>query len=177
MNNAILRTWQISDVDSLVKYANNVHISNMLMDRFPHPMTKENASEFIVNANRLNPVHILAISINGIASGGIGIHPQEDIFHKNAELGYWIAEDYWGKGLMTNLVNQMCEYVFLNFPIERIFARPFGSNIASQRVLEKNGFIFEAKLKQTIFKNNQYEDEMIYSIRRSFFKNPSLTSD
>ncbi|MEO6190012.1 MAG: GNAT family protein [Saprospiraceae bacterium] len=175
MNNAVLRTWQISDVDSLVKYANNAHISNMLMDRFPHPMTEVNAIEFIENANKLNPALILAISIDGIASGGIGIHPQEDIFHKNAELGYWIAEDHWGKGLMTKLVKEMCDYVFLNFPTERIFARPFGSNIASQRVLEKNGFVFEAKLKQTIFKNNQYEDEMIYSIRRPSLKNPSST--
>jgi RimJ/RimL family protein N-acetyltransferase len=108
----------------------------------------------------------MAIDINGEACGGIGIHPQDDIQCKNAELGYWLGEPFWGKGIITSAILQMVENGFNSFDINRIFARPFGSNLASQKVLEKTGFILEAKLEKTLFKNGIYEDELIYAIRK-----------
>ena len=85
---------------------------------------------------------------------------------KNAELGYWLAEPFWGKGIITYAIQEMVEYGFKTFDITRIFAIPFGTNIASQKALEKAGFILEARLNKTIFKNGEYQDELIYAIRK-----------
>ena len=163
----LLRPWTMNDLDSLVKYANNQKIAANLMDRFPHPYTMENGKAFIEMASRASPANILAIEINNEAAGGIGLHVQEDVYCKNAELGYWLAEPYWGKGIITGAVRQMVDYGFQHFSIERIFARPFGRNIASQKVLGKTGFELEAKFEKTVFKNGQFEDELVYAIRRS----------
>lgn len=162
----ILRKWDIKDVASLLKYANNPKIAANLTDQFPHPYKKENADAFVAMAAKNNPVNIFAIEINGEAAGGIGLHFQTDIYRKNAELGYWIAEPYWGKGIMTKAVSRMVDYGFKTFEIQRIFARPFGTNIASQKVLEKAGFILEGSFKDTLFKNGIYLDELIYAARR-----------
>ena len=160
-----LRKWEKSDLDSLVKYANNWEIGKNLTDKFPFPYTREAGKQFISYAsNTAN--HIFAIDINGEACGGIGIHPQIDIHAKNAELGYWLAEPFWSNGIMTTAIKEIVAYGFKHLTIERIFARPFGSNIASQKVLEKTGFILEARLKNTIWKKDRYEDELIYAIRK-----------
>jgi [ribosomal protein S5]-alanine N-acetyltransferase len=161
-----LRPWTIEDLNSLVKFANNFNISRNLMDVFPHPYTAENGKTFIEMASTNFPPNILAIEINGEAAGAIGLHPQNDVYRKNAELGYWLAEPYWGKGIITAVIVQMVDYGFQNWDINRIYARPFGYNIASQRALEKAGFVLEARLEKTIFKNGEYYDEMIYAIRR-----------
>lgn len=161
-----LRPFNISDIDSLVKYANNSKIAANLTNQFPHPYTKENGEAFIKMATQNIPIPIFAIDINGNASGGIGIHLQNDIHIKNAELGYWLAEPFWGKGIMTKAVTQMVDYGFKTFDITRIFARPYGTNIGSQKVLEKAGFILEGRFKNTIFKNGKYLDELIYAIRK-----------
>lgn len=164
--NFSLRQWNENDVDSLVKYANNIHISSRLTNKFPHPYTIEHAKWFIAFANSHEPKHVMAVDIHGEACGGIGIHPQEDIYGKNAELGYWLGEPFWGKGIITSAILQMIEYGFNSFDIHRIYARPFRSNLASQKVLEKAGFTLEAKLEKTLFKNGVYEDELIYAVRR-----------
>lgn len=161
-----LRPWQTTDLDSLVHYANNPRIAQNLMNRFPHPYTAENGRAFIAMCIQPPPAHILAIEVEGKAAGGIGLHPQEDVYCKNAELGYWLAEPYWGKGIVTAAVVQMVEYGFANWDFTRIFARPFGTNTASQRVLEKAGFTLEARFEKTIYKNGQFLDELVYAVRR-----------
>jgi [ribosomal protein S5]-alanine N-acetyltransferase len=164
--NFTLRPWNINDLDSLVKYANNKEIAKNMTDQFPHPYTIENGKAFIEYATKGSPPNIFAIDIDGVAIGGIGIHPQTDIHRKNAELGYWLAEPFWGKGIISAAVKQMIDYGFKNFDIDRIFARPFGTNKGSQKVLEKSGFVLEAKFEKTLFKNGQYIDELVYAIRR-----------
>ena len=161
-----LRPWTPADVDSLVKYANNAAIARFMTDQFPHPYTRDDGSAFIQFATSNTPSKIFAIDVNGEAVGGIGIHPQTDIMRKNAELGYWLAEPFWGKGIITKAIGEMVDYAFRHLDIQRIFARPFGSNLASQRVLEKAGFTLEARLEKTFFKNGAYEDELIYARRR-----------
>lgn len=164
--NLELRPWKKEDLENLVKYANNKKIADNLTDAFPHPYTKEKGIAFIEMATKSSPPTIMAIVIDGEAVGGIGLHPQTDIHAKNAEMGYWLAEPYWGKGIISAAIKKMVDYGFENFEITRIFARPFGRNIGSQKVLEKAGFILEAKFDNTIFKNGQFEDELIYAIRR-----------
>jgi RimJ/RimL family protein N-acetyltransferase len=157
----------MDDLDSLVKYANNAAIAKFMTNQFPHPYAIENGKRFIEFATKDNPVHIFAIDINGGAVGGIGIHPQSDVQQKNAELGYWLAEPFWGNGIITKAVSQMIDFGFTTYDINRIFARPFGTNIASQKVLEKAGFVLEGRFRNTFFKNNEYLDELVYAIRRT----------
>ncbi|MCW3071239.1 MAG: family N-acetyltransferase [Bacteroidetes bacterium] len=165
--NFSLRPWTINDLDSLVKHANNPNIAKNLTDKFPYPYTAENGKAFISFATQGDPVNVFAIDINGEAVGGIGIHPQTDIQRKNAELGYWLAEPYWGKGIITVAIRQMIGYGFENFDITRIYARPFETNIASKKALEKTGFVFEGRFEKTLYKNGEYLDELIYAIRRN----------
>ncbi|MFN8277176.1 MAG: GNAT family protein [Chitinophagales bacterium] len=162
-----LRPWYIDDLPHLVHYANNQNIARFLTDQFPHPYTQADGQAFIAMANRDHPARILAIEIDGHAAGGIGIHPQSDIHRLNAELGYWLGEPYWGKGVITSAIAQMIHFAFANLDVQRIFARPFGSNLASQKVLEKNGFVLEARIPKVLIKNGSLEDELIYGIRRS----------
>ncbi len=161
-----LRPWSLDDINSLVKFANNYKIAKNLTNQFPHPYTIENGKRFIQMTLDYQPTQIFAIEILGEASGGIGLHLQNDIQIKNAELGYWLAEPYWGKGIITQAIMQIINYGFDTFEIDRIFARPFGPNLGSQRVLEKAGFDFECKFEKTIFKNGEYLDELFYAIRK-----------
>ena len=166
----ILRPWQSADIESLVEQANNFKIARFMTDAFPHPYTAEAGKQFIEWTLKDDPVHIFAIEVNGKAVGGTGIHPQQDVMRKNAELGYWLGEEYWGRGIITAVVTQMVDFAFRTYDIDRVYARPFGTNIASQRVLEKAGFVLEARIKDAIYKNGEKDDELIYGVRREGWK-------
>lgn len=168
----ILRKWTEKDIESLLKHANNIKIAKFLTNQFPYPYTKEDGQKFLSFVTGEWADKILAIDIKGEAVGSIGVFPQTDIHEKNAEMGYWLSEMYWGKGIMTEAIRQMCEYGFRQFDITRIYARPFGTNRASQKVLEKAGFTLEARFTDALFKNGEFMDELIYSIR----KDPAITS-
>lgn len=165
MTEFTLRSWTMQDLDSLVAYANNPNIARFMMNVFPHPYGLQNGKAFIEMAMQ-EQQRFFAIDVQDKAVGGIGLHPQSDIYCKNAELGYWLAEPYWGMGIATRAVSQTVKHGFEQFDLSRIFARPFGNNPASQRVLEKAGFILEARLEKTLFKNGEYLDELIYAVRR-----------
>ncbi len=162
-----LRPWNENDLESLVKFANNANVAKFMTNQFAHPYTEENGRAFIAYAQKGQPVHIFAIEIGGQASGGIGLHPQSDIQCRNAELGYWLAEPYWGHGIITRAIGQMVDYGFQHFDIDRIYARPFGNNAGSQRALEKAGFTLEARFRDAFYKNGEYLDELVYAKRRN----------
>lgn len=162
----ILRPWQEDDLASLVKYAGNVNIYNNMTDGFPHPYTEEAGKAFIARATQHKPENILAIVVNNEACGSIGVFPKTDIDRLNAEFGYWLGEPFWGKGIVTAAVKAMTGYAFGNFPVTRLFARPFEHNIASQKVLENAGFILEARIPRCLIKNGIVMDELIYAIRK-----------
>lgn len=166
MKNFKLRPWSLDDLSHLVQYANNFNIAKNLTNQFPHPYTEQDGRNFIKMATSSDPLRIFAIEVDGHAAGGIGVHPQADIHVKCAEMGYWLAEPFWGRGIMSEAVREMVQYAFDHFDIIRLYARPFSSNSASQRVLEKAGFELEARLKKSIFKNGEILDELIYSILR-----------
>lgn len=162
-----LRPWQQSDISSLVRYANNPHVAANLTDQFPSPYSEADGMTFIARSLGEDPPRVLAIDVGGEAAGAIGIFPQSDVHRLNAEMGYWLGEPFWGRGIVTDAVRLMVDYAFDNFEIERIFARPFGINQASQRVLEKNGFILEARFNDVLIKNGRLLDELVYAMRRS----------
>jgi RimJ/RimL family protein N-acetyltransferase len=158
-----LRKWSEADLDSLVKYANNSNIAKWLTNGFPHPYTFEDGKTYLSMVANDNPTKVFAIEVNGEAVGSIGINPQSDIHEKNAEMGYWLAEMYWGQEIMLKAIQEIVEYGFQTFNIVRIFARPFSTNLQSQRVLEKAGFTLEARLKKALFKSGEFMDELIYA--------------
>lgn len=163
-----LRNLEVEDAEVFAQNANNPLIACNLTDAFPHPYGLEDAQRFIAMARSHDPTRIFTIDINGQACGGMGIHPQSDIMRKNAELGYWLAEPWWGKGIVSSLIPEMISYAFDTFDIDRIYARPFGSNLASQKVLTKAGFVLEAHILGNIAKWDRVEDELIYGFRRKF---------
>ncbi|MEI6408096.1 MAG: GNAT family protein [Bacteroidota bacterium] len=164
--NVSLRPWSLDDLDILVRYANNFNIAQNMTDAFPHPYSEENGRAFIGMTTQHNPTQIFAVTLDNQLVGSIGLFPQSDIMRKNAELGYWLAEPFWGKGIMPVAVGLMVQYGFETWDLTRIFARPFGRNIGSQKVLEKAGFILEARFEKTIFKNGVFEDELVYALRK-----------
>jgi [ribosomal protein S5]-alanine N-acetyltransferase len=161
-----LRPWNISDLDSLVKYANNWNVAKHLTDKFPHPYAAADGAAFIAFATADDPKRIFTIDVNGEAVGGIGLHPQSDISRKNAELGYWLGEPFWGQKIISRAIGEMLDFGFAHYDIDRIFARPFGTNTASQKVLEKNNFKLEGRFEKILFKDGVYLDELIYAVRR-----------
>ena len=166
--NIKLRKWNETDLDNLVKYANNHKIAKWLTNQFPHPYTYEDGKTFLSMIANDKPTKVFAIELNTEAIGSIGIFPQSDIYEKNAEIGYWLAENYWGNGIMSKAIQEIVNYGFKTFDIVRIFARPFATNLQSQRVLEKAGFTLEAKLTKTLFKNGEFADELIYAKFKDF---------
>jgi [ribosomal protein S5]-alanine N-acetyltransferase len=163
-----LRPWTGKDLDALVRHANDPAIAANMTDTFPSPYSKVMGRSFLDRVTADDPPKVLAIVIDGEPCGSVGCFPQQDIYRRNAELGYWLSRRHWGQGIMTKVVRDMTTHVFRTFPgINRVFARPFGSNAASQRVLEKAGFTLEARLVGTIEKNGHEEDELIYAVRRS----------
>ncbi len=160
-----LREWRLSDAVSLAEQANNINIWNNVRDYFPHPYTEKDGMEFITMVSgKPNPACDLAIEINGKAVGGIGIVPQKDVERMTAEIGYWLGESFWGKGIMTAAIQQMAQYVFDNFVIRKLFATVYDFNIASMKALEKAGFTKEAVLKSGAVKNGKIIDLHYYSL-------------
>jgi len=158
-----LREWRKSDMESLVKHANNYNIAKWLTNQFPYPYTTKDAQNYLDIIKQDHPTKVFAIVVKEKAVGSIGIFPQSDIHEKSAEIGYWLSEEYWGKGIMTRAIEQIVDYGFNTFDLIRIFARPFSTNAGSQSVLEKAGFELEARLKKALYKNGEFMDELIYA--------------
>jgi len=161
-----LRPYTETDADQLVAIANNINVAKFMTNRFVHPYGKENAIAFLDSIKNDSPVRVFAVTVNNVIVGSTGIHFQDDIFINNAEIGYWFGEPYWGKGYATETVQQISEYAFKTFPINRLFCRIFGNNPKSMKVVEKAGYKLEAKFDKTLLKNGELLDEYIYAKRR-----------
>jgi [ribosomal protein S5]-alanine N-acetyltransferase len=164
LTKSLLRPLQISDAQFLALHANNKKVADNLRDVFPHPYLLADAEFFIANFASDTTHLTLGIIIAGQAAGTIGIHPQTDVYRENAELGYWLGEKYWGKGIVTEAVHAVVHHAFEQYPIHRIYAQVFEHNKASIRVLEKCKFTHEATLRKAVIKHNKIMDEYIYTI-------------
>jgi RimJ/RimL family protein N-acetyltransferase len=161
-----IRPWKIADAADLAQALNNKNIQNNLRDGLPYPYTEKDAIDFInamLNADK-NATFAFAITENNKVVGSIGVFRKDNIHSRTAELGYYIAEPLWGKGLGTNAVKAICSYVFTNTDIIRIFAEPFSYNTASCRILEKSGFVFEGTLHSNAVKNGKIVDMKMYAL-------------
>ncbi|MDC0700706.1 GNAT family N-acetyltransferase [Clostridium sp. D33t1_170424_F3] len=161
-----LRAWKPGDADSVARYANNPRIAANLRDAFPYPYTHEDAEAYVESCVNEDSARQLtrAIVINGEAAGSVGVFLGTDVYRRSAELGYWLAEPFWKKGIMSAAVWQICEEAFVRFDIVRIHAEPFAFNRGSRRVLEKAGFALEGTLRKSVYKNGVIQDSCLYAL-------------
>jgi RimJ/RimL family protein N-acetyltransferase len=158
----ILREWKKSDASALARIANNKNIWDNVRDRLPNPYTKKDAKEWLALVKKQKTVTTFCIESDGELVGSIGITLRDDVYRKTAEIGYFIGEEFWGKGIATEAIGQMLLHVRKNFDIVRIFAEVFEYNKASMKALEKNGFYLECIRKKGAIKNNVILDDYVW---------------
>ena len=164
-----IRKWELSDARDLAITLSNTKIQDNLRDGLPYPYTEQDGIDYIsamLSADE-NETFAFAIIADSKVIGSIGIFRQGNIHRQTAELGYYIAEEYWGRGIVTEAVKQICEYVFNQSDIIRIYAEPFAHNAASCRVLEKAGFQYEGTLRKNAVKNGKVIDMKMYSLLKT----------
>ena len=158
-----VRPWRLKDLDALVRHANNVNVAKQLRDRFPHPYTSSDARGFIDQVLATPPPSNFAIDAGDGAVGGIGFVPGTDIERYSAEIGYWLGETFWGRGIVTEALSLVTDHAFVRFNLLRLFALPFADNLGSVRVLEKAGYTREGLLRRSSVKFGQPRDQLIYA--------------
>ena len=164
---AEVRTWRESDLESLVRAANDAAVARNLRDRFPHPYETAHGAAFLKTVAQ-RPIETLwAIALDGSAIGGIGLELGHDVERVSAEIGYWLGRPFWGRGLATAALRAVTDFAFAEFELTRIFALPFESNAGSIRVLEKAGYVLEGRLRQSAIKHGQILNQRIYASYRN----------
>ena len=160
-----IRKWSLTDAKDLAAALSNKKILDNLRDGLPYPYTEQDGQDFIsaMLAADEDETFAFAITVDSRVIGSIGAFRQGNIHRQAAELGYYIAEEYWGRGIMTEAVNRLCDYVFSHTDIIRIYAEPFAYNSASCRVLEKAGFQYEGTLRSNAVKNGKVLDMRMYA--------------
>jgi RimJ/RimL family protein N-acetyltransferase len=159
----VVRPWQLSDADAVVRHANNANVARQLRDRFPHPYSRANAMAFLKAALSSSDESNLAIEVDGEAAGAIGYVTGSDVERYSAEIGYWLGEAQWGRGIVTEALILLTEHVFANAGVLRLFALPFVDNSGSIRVLEKAGYVREGTLRCSSVKYGKARDQVLYA--------------
>lgn len=163
LNTCEVRSWRTDDVSSLVTHANNRQIWINLRDRFPYPYTARDGRAFIRMARDMRPETLFAIAVDGMAAGAIGFVLQHDVDRMSAEIGYWLGEAFWGRGTATEALIAVTRYAVEQHGLTRLFALPFDYNTASCRVLEKAGYVLEARLRRSAIKDGVIVDQFQYA--------------
>jgi ribosomal-protein-alanine N-acetyltransferase len=158
-----VRSWRPGDVESLTVHANNRNVAINLRDRFPSPYTRRDGREFIKMARRMKPESFFAIAVGGEAVGGIGFVPGHDVERVSSEIGYWLGEAFWGRGIVTDALIAVTRYAIDTHGFTRLFALPFAHNQASCRVLEKAGYVVEGRLRNSAMKEGKLVDQLQYA--------------
>ena len=164
LTSCTLRGWRWSDRDSLIRHANNRSVWINLRDRFPHPYTMADAQSWLDSVVAARPVSNFAIAVADEAVGGIGFSLQDDVGYRSAEIGYWLGEDFWGRGIATQALIAVSQYAFKSHDLCRLFAHVFEWNPGSVRVLEKAGYSFEGRLRKSVTKDGKTIDQLMYAM-------------
>jgi RimJ/RimL family protein N-acetyltransferase len=166
LSRCTLRPWRDGDQRALARHANNRNVWIHLRDRFPHPYTEADAAAWISLASALPEDTQFAIEVQGEPVGGIGLDLGQDVHRRSAEVGYWLGEPCWGRGIATAALSAITELGFARFDLCRIYACVFDGNPGSVRVLEKAGYTFEGRLRKSVTKAGRTIDQVIYAIVR-----------
>lgn len=161
-----VRSWEWRDRDAIVRHANNRKVSINLRDRFPYPYTISDARTWLEMVVGHEPVTNFAIDVAGEAVGGIGFTLQPDVGYRSAEIGYWLGEDFWSRGITTEALIAVSDYAFSRFELCRLYAHVFEGNDASARVLEKAGYAFEGRMRKSVTKEGKTIDQLMYAMIR-----------
>lgn len=161
-----IRSWADTDADSLHRHANNRRVSSQLRDRFPYPYELHHARTFLTWISQQASPTVWAIEVDGEAAGGIGVELHSDVERVSAEVGYWLGEAHWGKGIATEALRAITAEAFRRFEITRLYAVPFADHIASVRVLEKAGYVLEGRMRQSAIKDGKIRDQLLYATYR-----------
>jgi len=159
----LVRSWTWQDCDALVHHANNRNVWINLRDRFPHPYTRGDARRWLEIAIDLKPETNFAIAVGDQAVGAIGFSPQADVGYRSAEIGYWIGEQFWGRGIASDALKAVTDHAFASFDLNRLYAHVFEWNVASARVLEKAGYELEGRLRKSVTKDGKTVDQFLYA--------------
>jgi len=159
----VLRPWRVSDAAAVAAHANNPAIGRNLRDGFPYPYTLEAALAFIASAVSLVPLSRFAIVVQGEAVGSIGFTLHPNVERVSAEIGYWLGESYWGRGITTDALRAVTRYAIEHHGLTRVYAVPYEWNPASFRVLEKAGFVCEGRMRRSAIKDGQIVDQLLYA--------------
>ncbi len=166
-----LRPWRVEDAASLVRHADDVRVAAHLRDEFPSPYTSADAEAWIARASAQDPVFDFAIEVDGAAVGGIGLVLGEDEHGYNGEIGYWLGYDYWGRGIATEAVLAVTFYGMQQFDMQHLFGLVFADNPASERVLEKSGYMLQGKLPEGYPHRGEVVTALVYEFN-PFVSNP-----
>jgi RimJ/RimL family protein N-acetyltransferase len=161
---SIVRAWRPSDASALSRHANNINVARQLRDRFPHPYTMTDARRFLDAVVAARPITTFAIDVGGEAVGGIGFSPGSDVERFSAEIGYWLGEPFWGRGIAVEAIRLVSAYAFEQCDVLRLFALPFADNLRSTRVLEKAGYTLEGTLRSSSVKFGSPRDQAMYAL-------------
>jgi ribosomal-protein-alanine N-acetyltransferase len=163
LKSCAVRSWRTADADPLGRHADNRKIWLNLRDAFPHPYTSRDAREFIKSVRHRTPETTFAIAVDEEAVGSVGFVLRQDVERVSAEIGYWLAEPFWGRGIATEALIAVTDYAITTHALTRIYALPFAWNAASCRVLEKAGYVLEARLRRSAIKNGTITDQLQYA--------------
>ncbi|MDE3235079.1 MAG: GNAT family N-acetyltransferase [Bacteroidota bacterium] len=162
MSEVLLRPWKKEDAQALAAIANNRTIWNQVRDRMPSPYTVTDALEWIEHCSKQKPLQNFCIEVNGAVTGSIGFIPKADVCRKTVEIGYFVGELYWGKGIATTAVALLLQHIENTLDVVRIYAEVFEHNKASMQVLRKNGFSLEGIRRKAVIKNNIIMDDYVW---------------
>ena len=161
-NNIQLRVWQKDDAQQLAAIANNKNIWSNVLDSFPSPYTIMDALQWINKESTAQPVTKFAIEFQGNVVGGIGMILNDDVYRNTVELGYFVGETFWGKGIATNAIQTIVEHIQKNYSVNRVMARVYAYNKASMKALQKAGFHLEGIQEKAAIKNNLLLDVFVW---------------
>jgi RimJ/RimL family protein N-acetyltransferase len=162
MGDVLMRPWEREDAQAIAAIANDRKIWNNVRDYLPHPYTVMDAMRWIAKCKTETPALNFAITYKGEVAGSIGCVPQTDVYRKNMEIGYFVGEQFKGKGIATEAVSIMLDYIAKHFDVVRVYAEVFAFNRSSMRVLQKNGFYLEGIRRKSVIKNNMITDDYIW---------------
>ena len=165
-----IRSFHKNDIESIVRYGNNRNVSIHLRDTFPYPYRRSDAQAWLKFVATQSPEANFALASQEELVGGIGLRLLGDVDCVSAELGYWLGEPFWGKGIATEAVKHFLPFCFREFEIARIYAEVFSGNEASIRVLEKCGFEAEGIMRQAVVKDGVLKDKFVLALRREDFQ-------
>ena len=161
-----MRSFRETDAEELAQYADSRQVWLQLRDRFPHPYTVENAREFIAFSRSATPATAFAVTVGDVPVGAIGVMLRDDVERCSAEVGYWLGEPHWGRGIASCALMGFTRFAFVAYELERLYAVPFASNLASCRVLEKAGYVLEGRMRRSAIKDGVVQDQLLYAVLR-----------